>query len=250
MTRRQILPILAITFSLAVIAGCKKKPAPQAATAPVATTPAPTAQLTATPSTITAGDQVVLSWKTVDANSATIDGIGTVPSVGVKTVTPTMTTTYHLTARGDGGSADATATVTLNPAQAAVAVPENNQPMTAEQMFKANVQDIFFDYDSYDVRTSDNSALSKAAAYLATHPEIKVVIGGYCDDRGSNEYNLALGENRANAAKKLLVQDGVSPNRLRVVSYGKERPFCTESTESCWQQNRRAGFSIDGTTGN
>ena len=250
MTRRQILPILAITLSLAVIAGCKKKPVPQAATAPVATTPAPTAQLTATPSTITAGDQVVLTWKTVDASSVTMDGIGTVPTVGVKTVTPTTTTTYHLTARGDGGSADATATVTVNPAQAAVAVPENNQSMTEEQMFKANVQDIFYDYDSYDVRTSDEAVLSKAAAFLAAHPDIKVLIGGYCDDRGSNEYNLTLGESRANAAKKLLVQDGVAPNRLRVVSYGKERPFCTEETESCWQQNRRAGFSIDGSTGN
>ncbi len=250
MTRWQILPILALTVSLAMIAGCKKKPVQQAATAPVATTPAPTAQLTATPTTITAGDQVVLAWKTVDATSVSIDGMGTVPSSGVKTVTPTATTTYHLTARGDGGSTDATATVTVNPAQAAVAVPENSQPMTAEQMFKANVQDIFFDYDSYDVRTSDNSVLSKAAAFLAAHPEIKVVIGGYCDDRGSNEYNLTLGESRANAAKKILVQDGVAPDRLRVVSYGKERPFCTEETESCWQQNRRAGFSIDGSAGN
>ena len=249
-TRKTFALSLVLIASLAVVTGCKKKPVQQAATPPAATTPAPTAQLTATPSTITAGDQVVLSWKTVDANSVSIDGMGAVPSSGVKTVTPTMTTTYHLTARGDGGSTDATATVTVNPAQAAVAVPENNQPMTAEQMFKANVQDIFFDYDSYDVRTGDEAVLSKAAAFLAAHPEIKVLIGGYCDERGSNEYNLALGENRANAAKKLLVQDGVSPNRLRVVSYGKERPFCTESTESCWQQNRRAGFSIDGTTGN
>ncbi len=249
-SRKTLTLSLVLIASFAVVAGCKKKPVPQTATAPAATTPAPTAQLTATPETITAGDQVVLSWKTMDADSVSIDGIGSVPSSGVKTVTPTTTTTYHLTARGDGGSTDATATVTVNPAQAAVAVPENNQPMTAEQMFKANVQDIFFDYDSYDVRTGDEAVLSKAAAFLAAHPEIKVLIGGYCDERGSNEYNLALGENRANAAKKLLVQDGVSPNRLRVVSYGKERPFCTESTESCWQQNRRAGFSIDGTTGN
>lgn len=249
-SRKTFALSLVLVASLVVMTGCKKKHAPPAATPPPATAPVPTAQLTATPSTITAGDQVVLSWKTMDANSVSIDGIGTVPSSGVKTVTPTATTTYHLTARGDGGSTDATATVTVNPAQAAVAVPENNQSMTAEQMFKANVQDIFFDYDSYNVRTSDTSVLSKAAAYLAAHPDIKVVIGGYCDDRGSNEYNLALGENRANAAKKLLVQDGVAPNRLRVVSYGKERPFCTEETESCWQQNRRAGFSMDSGSGN
>jgi peptidoglycan-associated lipoprotein len=80
---------------------------------------------------------------------------------------------------------------------------------------------------------------------LNQHPELKVVIGGYCDERGSTEYNLALGENRANAAKQALVADGVSPNRLRTVSYGKEKQFCTEHTESCWQQNRRADFTLD-----
>jgi peptidoglycan-associated lipoprotein len=87
--------------------------------------------------------------------------------------------------------------------------------------------------------------LSKAAAYLASNPGIKVLIGGYCDERGSNEYNLTLGQSRANSVKQALVQAGVAESRLRVVSYGKEKPFCTESTEECWQQNRRAGFSID-----
>ncbi len=248
-SRKQIWIALVLTASVAMISGCKKKhPIQPAATPPAAASPV--AQLTATPSTITAGDQVVLSWKTTDATSVSIDGMGSVPSAGVKTVTPTQTTTYHLTASGPGGSTDATATVTVNPAQAAVAVPQNNSTMTAEQMFKANVQDIFFDYDSYNVRTGDESVLSKAAAYLAAHPDIKVVIGGYCDERGSNEYNLTLGQSRADSARKILEQDGVAPNRLRVVSYGKERPFCSEHTESCWQQNRRAGFSMDGAAGN
>jgi peptidoglycan-associated lipoprotein len=107
------------------------------------------------------------------------------------------------------------------------------------------VQDIFFDYDSYDVRSDAQGALSKSAAYLAQNPSIKVLIGGYCDERGSNEYNLTLGQSRANSAKAALVQAGVAENRIRVVSYGKEKPFCSESTEECWQQNRRAGFSID-----
>jgi peptidoglycan-associated lipoprotein len=71
------------------------------------------------------------------------------------------------------------------------------------------------------------------------------VIGGYCDERGSNEYNLALGQNRAEAAKNALVNAGVPSSNIRVISYGKEKPFCTQSTEECWQQNRRAGFSID-----
>ena len=74
---------------------------------------------------------------------------------------------------------------------------------------------------------------------------MKILIGGYCDERGSNEYNLALGENRANATKDALVTAGVAASRIRVVSYGKEKPFCTESTEECWQLNRRGGFTMD-----
>lgn len=184
----------------------------------------------------------MLNWRTTDATSVSIDGIGDVPTTGVKTVTPSESTTYHLVARGDGGTADASAHVTVN-APPAVAVPSNT--MSAEEEFKANVQDIFFDYDSYDIRSDAQATLSHDASYLASHPNIKVVIGGYCDERGSDEYNLALGQNRANAAKTALVTAGVAADRIRVISYGKEKPFCTESTEACWQQNRRAGFTID-----
>jgi peptidoglycan-associated lipoprotein len=117
--------------------------------------------------------------------------------------------------------------------------------MGSDAEFARNVQDIFFDYDSYDVRTDAQSSITTSASYLAAHPAIKVVIGGYCDERGSAEYNLALGENRANAAKTALVNAGIAPSRMRVISYGKEKQFCTEQTESCWQQNRRAQFSLD-----
>lgn len=185
---------------------------------------------------------MTLSWKTTDATSVSIDGIGEVPTTGVKTVTPTTSTTYHLVARGEGGTVDADAHVSVN-APPAVAVPSNT--MSAEEEFKANVQDIFFDYDAYDIRGDAQSTLSHDASYLASHPNIKIVIGGYCDERGSDEYNLALGQNRADATKKALVGAGIAADRIRVVSYGKEKPFCSESTEECWQQNRRAGFSID-----
>jgi peptidoglycan-associated lipoprotein len=215
--------------------------------APGVSGPAPTAQLTATPATITAGDQVVLTWRTTDATNISIEGIGDLPSSGVKTVTPTTSTSYHLVARGDGGSADATARVTVNAAPVAVAVANDSSGsnMSADEQFKASVQDIFFDYDAYEVRGDAQGQLSKAAAYLAQNPTIKVLIGGYCDERGSNEYNLNLGQSRANSVKQALVQAGVAGDRLRIVSYGKEKPFCTESTEECWQQNRRAGFTID-----
>jgi peptidoglycan-associated lipoprotein len=191
---------------------------------------------------VSAGDQVVLNWKTSDATSVSIDGIGDVPTSGVKTVTPTTSTSYHLVARGEGGTADATARVTVN-APPAVVVPTNT--MSAEEEFKANVQDAFFDYDTYDIRGDAQAILSRDASWLSGHPDIKVVIGGYCDERGSNEYNLALGQNRADAAKNALITAGVAASRIRVISYGKEKPFCSESTEECWQQNRRAGFTID-----
>ena len=241
--RTRILLPVALLAVLVAANGCKKKqPLPPPPTAPPATAPAPTAQITATPDSISAGDQVVLNWRTTDATSVSIDGIGEVPTTGVKTVTPSESTTYHLVARGDGGTADASAHVTVN-APPAVAVPSNT--MSAEEEFKANVQDIFFDYDTYDIRSDAQATLSHDASYLASHPNIKIVIGGYCDERGSDEYNLALGQNRADAAKNALVTAGVAADRIRVISYGKEKPFCSESTEECWQQNRRAGFSMD-----
>ncbi len=94
-------------------------------------------------------------------------------------------------------------------------------------------------------RSDAQATLSHDASYWLSHSNIKIVIGGYCDERGSDEYNLALGQNRANSAKSALVTAGVAADRIRVISYGKEKPFCSESTEACWQQNRRAGFSID-----
>jgi peptidoglycan-associated lipoprotein len=223
------------------IAGCKKKipPAP-VATAPPAT-PAPTATITATPSSITAGDQVVLTWNTTNATSASIDGLGDVSTSGSKTVTPSASTSYHLIARGSGANADATAHVTVNAPQPTAKAAN---PLSAEDEFKANVQDIFFDYDAYSIRSDAHSILSKDASYLASHPDVKIVIGGYCDERGSDEYNLALGQNRANSAEKALIDSGVASNRIRVISYGKEKPSCSEANEACWQQNRRAGFSM------
>jgi peptidoglycan-associated lipoprotein len=239
---RVVVPA-ALLLALVATVGCKKKtPPPAPPTAPPVTAPAPTAQITATPSAINAGDQVSLTWKTTDATSVSIDGIGDVPTSGVKSVTPSASTNYHLIARGEGGTADATARVTVS-APPPVQQPANT--MSAEEEFRANMQDIFFDYDAYDVRADAQGVLSKDASYLASHPNVKVVIGGYCDERGSNEYNLALGQNRADAAKNALVTAGVAAGRIRVVSYGKEKPFCSESTEACWQQNRRAGFSLD-----
>jgi peptidoglycan-associated lipoprotein len=203
--------------------------------------PAPTAHITAAPTVVTAGDHVVLTWNTTNATTVSIDDLGDVPTSGVKTVTPTTSTSYHLVAKGAGGSADASVRITVNAPPPVLVAPVNT--MSAEEEFKANVQDIFFDYDKYDVRSDAQTTLAHDASYLSSHPNVKVLIGGYCDERGSNEYNLALGQNRADSAQKALINAGIAASRIRVISYGKEKPLCTESTEACWQQNRRAGFT-------
>lgn len=234
-----------LLIGLTVVSGCgkKAKTAPVQETAPAApAAPAPTAQLTATPTVISAGDQVQLSWRTTNASTIYIEGLGDLPSVGVKTVKPTETTTYHLVARGEGGSADASALVTVN-APPAISVPSST--VSEEDEFTAKVQPIFFAYDNYDISTEAQAILAKNADFLVSHPRIKVVVGGYCDERGSDEYNLVLGQNRAQAAKNALVTAGIAADRIRVISYGKEKPFCTDSTEECWQLNRRDGFTID-----
>lgn len=114
----------------------------------------------------------------------------------------------------------------------------------ADMNRKGYLQHAYFDYDASDLRDDARSALSANAEWLKRYPSIQVLISGHCDERGTSAYNLALGDSRANAARSYLESLGVSGGRLRTVSYGKERPFCAESTEDCWQQNRRAHFVI------
>ena len=239
---RILIPVVSFVL-LTAVAGCKKSVSPQAAvTAPPVQTPSPTANITASPTAVTAGTPVTLSWNTTNATTATIDGIGQVAASGTRTVTPSYSTNYHLEAHGAGGTATADARVTVNPV---VAAANAANTYDAAGDFQTHVKDIFFDYDKSAIRSNDEQILSQDAAYLRNHPDVKIVVGGYCDERGSDEYNLALGQNRASDTMKALENDGVAANRIRVISYGKEKPFCTQSTESCWQENRRAGFSID-----
>ncbi|WP_183978030.1 OmpA family protein [Tunturiibacter gelidoferens] len=246
---RKTLVIAATLISIGAVTGCHKKASgidPNAlGPAPALPAAAPTATITADPLAIDLGQSVILNWRTQNATSVTIDGIGDVNTNGTQTVAPSTSTNFHLTAKGDGGTTEASVRVTVRVPVAPTAPPPADNDMGTDAAFHENVQDVFFDYDSYDLRPDATAAASKAAAYLTAHPAIRVVIGGYCDDRGSAEYNLALGENRANAARTALVSAGVQASRLRVISYGKEKQFCTEDNESCWQQNRRAQFSLD-----
>jgi peptidoglycan-associated lipoprotein len=244
---RKTLVIAATLLSIGAVTGCHKKASgidPNAlGPAPAPPAAAPTATISADPLAIDLGQSVILNWRTQNATSVTIDGIGEVNTNGTQTVSPSNSTNFHLTAKGDGGTTEANVRVTVRVPVAPTAPTDTD--MGSEAAFHQNVADVFFDYDSYDLRPDATAAASKAAAYLTAHPGIRVVIGGYCDDRGSAEYNLALGENRANAARTALVSAGVPASRLRVISFGKEKQFCSEENESCWQQNRRAQFSLD-----
>jgi peptidoglycan-associated lipoprotein len=245
------LALLSLAAALTLVSGCHKKPVNTAGTgldnAPASVAPPPTASLTADPLAIDLGQSIVLNWRTSNTTSVVIDGIGPVPVNGTQTVSPSNSTNFHLLAKGDGGTVEANVRVTVRVPVVPTTPADTSQSgdMGTDAAFHQNVQDVFFDYDSYDLRPDAQTAAVNAARYLAAHPAIKVLIGGYCDDRGSAEYNITLGENRANAARTALVSAGVQASRIRVVSYGKERQFCTEENETCWQQNRRAQFNID-----
>ncbi len=131
-----------------------------------------------------------------------------------------------------------TAATTSAPTEAP---PAPAAPMSPADELKNQVGDrIFFDFDKSDISAEAKDILTRQSAFASKYPDLTFTVEGHCDERGTREYNLALGERRATAAKKALVALGVSDARLKTISYGKERPVCGESTEACWAQNRRA----------
>jgi peptidoglycan-associated lipoprotein len=171
-----------------------------------------------------------------------LDGNKVDPS-GSQTVSPTQTTTYHLTAKGAAGTQEATAQVAVVPKATPTPTPAPTPTVTDDQLFAQMVKDIYFDYDKADLRPDAQQALAQAAQIIK-QKGWKVQIEGNCDDRGSTEYNLTLGEHRADSAKQVLQQNGVGADALKTISYGKEKPQCTEATEDCWQKNRRDHFTL------
>jgi peptidoglycan-associated lipoprotein len=261
MFKRKII-LVCLAVSVALFAdGCKKKvpapppppPAPAQTAAPATPAAPAVAQFSAEPSSIERGQSATLRWEvTGESTNVSINqGIGTVRSAGSQQVTPTSSTTYTLTATGTGGTVTASATVSVvSPAQPAVQAPPPAPAthQTVEERLSSDTQDAYFDYDKSEVNGDARDALTKDAAalksILADFPNVVVTVEGHCDERGSAEYNIGLGDRRASSAKEFLVSLGVPPDRLKTISYGKERPQCTESTESCWQKNRRAHLSV------
>ena len=247
---------------LMIPAGCTKKiPTPPPVATPKVTertTPPPPpparpriANFVADPLTIDRGQSSTLRWTVEGANDISISqGIGSVQGSGSRTVYPSATTTYTLTAKGAGGSSDSNATVSVNiPAPPAPPVePSKGMTISFKEWMEKNLEDIYFDYDKNDIREDARASLTRNAdkmksALSGDYKDAVFIVEGHCDERGSAEYNLGLGDRRSTSSKEFMTQLGVPGDRLKTVSYGKERPACSDNTEACWQKNRRAHFA-------
>ncbi len=243
-TGKAALALCALSLVL-FAGGCKKQPPPPPPRAEVTPPPPParpTVTLRAEKTFIQRGESTSLRWSSTNATDLALSpSIGTVSPEGSTTVSPAESTTYTITAKGPGGTQDATVRITVS----AAAPPAPSAPMrsaTMEELFAQNVKDAFYDYDKADIRADGRTALAQTAQFLRSYPQIRVTIEGHCDERGSTEYNLALGDRRAQAARQFLISLGIDGSRLETVSWGKERPFCASSNEGCWQENRRGHF--------
>ena len=251
------------TLSAAVFAGvlmlsvsaCKKKvPAPPPPPPPKIETPAPPAapaaritNFSAEPRSIQSGQSATLTWSVANATDISINnGIGSVAANGTRQVFPTNTTTYTLTARAAGGNDTRSVTVDVSAPPPPPPPPPPAPKVSGIDMFNSDIAsagDALFDYDKSDIRDDARQVLTHDADALkrifAADPSFTVVLEGHCDERGSAEYNLGLGDRRASSLRDFYVQQGLPANRIRTISYGKEKPICTEASEACYQRNRR-----------
>jgi peptidoglycan-associated lipoprotein len=255
--RKKFVIYVVSILLLALATGCKKKvsvaaPAPPAPPeTPVAEAPKPApptiAEFAVEPGLIERGQTAELRWQVKDAIQIEIDQeIGSIPLSGHRQIVPNDSTTYTLTAHGPGGDASAKATLNVMLPPPPPAPPVAAKPSIGERLSK-EVDDVFFDFDQSELREDASAALAADSlalqSILSDFPAATIVIEGHCDERGSAEYNLGLGDGRASVVKEFLSQLGVSSDRLIKISYGKERPQCAESNETCWQKNRRVHFA-------
>jgi peptidoglycan-associated lipoprotein len=253
--RKRKWSVICIAILLSVfLASCKKKPPPPPPPPPppvVQAPPPPPAaptinEFTAEPSSIERGQSSTLKWSTSNATQVSIgSGVGTVQSSGSHAVYPSETTTYEMTATGPGGSVQRSVTVNVT-APPPPPPPPAPPKETLEQRLEREVRDAFFDYDKSDIREDARATLTGDADALkrifSEFPSATITMEGHCDERGSAEYNLGLGDRRSTAAKDFLVSLGVPADRLKTISYGKERPVCTDHNEDCWQKCRHVHF--------
>jgi peptidoglycan-associated lipoprotein len=236
--------LFSVCMLMLIVSGCNKKPVSKSTGVftPPPSTVKPTATLSADKTAINPGESARLSWSTTDATNVSIaPEVGAVTAQGSTSVTPAASTTYTITASGPGGNADATVRIAVNTAST-TSVTEAPKSSTLDQLFLEEVSDAYFDYDSAELRPDAKAAIRKDVDFFNKYPAMRITIEGHCDERGSTEYNLALGQRRANAVMQYLVSLGIKESRLSATSWGKEKPFCMEASETCYTKNRRGHF--------
>ena len=254
--------LLFTALAFAALLGCSSKSAPYPmAPLPIGpsggySTGKPEAVFTATPDSIQPGDTVLLQWSSLRADEAVIEpGAGTVPLQGSLEVRPTADTTYTLWLRGPGGENTATARVAVRSSLNLGPTVDEDADRNGRRLFSgtfeeevsSRLQDIYFDYDSNAIRPDQQAALDENAktlrALFEEFQQGRMIVEGHCDERGSSEYNLALGDRRAQSIVEYLGQQGIPLGRIMLVGYGEEMPQCTQANEACYQLNRRAHFN-------
>jgi peptidoglycan-associated lipoprotein len=220
--------VLALFAASVVLTGCPKKPAPQAGTGPGGG----------------AGPTVAGGSGSGAGGAGTgAGGSGTMGSgPGAGGAMGSAGAGAGGTGAGGAGSAGAGGAGAGGAAATGTTIP--SLPSPKEFVESAALRDVFFDFDRYDVRAGDKGTLDENAKWLKSNQSALLLIEGHADERGTNEYNLALGERRAKATRDYLVSVGIDAGRITVISYGEERPICTEKTEACWAKNRRAHFLV------
>ncbi|MCB1021832.1 MAG: OmpA family protein [Acidobacteria bacterium] len=263
MTHRTAHFLMTALAAIAAVAavGCGSRSVPVAAPHPLDTslvsptgsgrsTLPPKLTIAVEPSSILRGEKALLRWNAENGTRARIaPAIGVVDLQGVREVSPTQDTVYTLTVEGPGGTATQSATLKvlsseLSGGRSNVSSEDLDVPFDS---MVGRIQDVYFDYDAAGLRPEMEQVLLENGRLLtdlfARFPTGTVLVEGHCDERGTNEYNLALGDRRALSVKERLTAQGVPADRIRTVSLGEERPQCFESSESCWSRNRRAHFT-------
>jgi peptidoglycan-associated lipoprotein len=208
--------------------------------------PRPIIDVSALPGTIQRGDQTTLTWQSSNTSSLVIDsGVGNVKESGSMVVAPLESTTYTATATGPGGDAKSSIRVTVVPRSSDATITSTDLDNLQRAIDAGQVEPIYFAYDMAQLSTESRRTLEGNARVFRQFAQVSIIIEGHCDERGTEEYNLALGDRRAQVTKKYLVELGIPGSRLETISFGEEKPFVQGYDEAAFRQNRRAHFVVN-----
>jgi peptidoglycan-associated lipoprotein len=251
---KHLLLVFIFVIVIGAAGSCRKRIAnvpsfPPAPVQLVAPTSPPVASITANHTSVERGQSITLEWQTENASGIEISGMGRVDPNGNAEVNLQESASYTLTATGTGGIATDVVRITVT-SRNIVEIPPESAARVArlDEDVLAQIEDVLFDCDRATVRLDQLPKVDTLATWLREHPETRIVIDGHRDERGNSEYNLGLGDRRATVIRERLQAIGIAVNRLEIISYGEERPVCSERSETCWSRNRRAQFTLASTS--